>query len=135
MLTPTDLLNVYGAADNEPKETVSKASSVVVISSVMFANIFGKSVTTPATASTTAVNAHVHQAMRLVCSAVHSTYVNAPYHVLPPVLVLYDQFVAAQMHPTTTDAFVPPTSNKDEGDAVMADADIEKEASVTAVVN
>ncbi|KAJ2834211.1 NET1-associated nuclear protein 1 [Coemansia sp. 'formosensis'] len=138
VLTPTGLLNVYGAADNEPKEIVSKvSSSAVAMSSAVFANIFGKSGKTPvpAAASTTAANAHVRQAMRLVRSAVQSAYVNAPYHVLPPVSALYDQFVTAQMHPATADALVPSTSDEDEEDAVMADADIEKEASVAAVVN
>lgn len=37
------------------------------------------------------------QALRLVKSALQSTYLNAPYHVLPPVLSLYDQFVSTQL--------------------------------------
>ncbi|KAJ2060194.1 NET1-associated nuclear protein 1 [Coemansia sp. S146] len=130
VLTPTGLLNVYGASDNEHKETaVSKASSAVALSSAAFANIFGKSKATPAAVSSVAANAHVRQAMRLVRSAVQSAYVNAPYHVLPPVSALYDQFVTAQMHPTTPDTLVTSTS-EDAEDTVMAEADTEEESTV-----
>ncbi|KAJ1909517.1 NET1-associated nuclear protein 1, partial [Coemansia sp. S17] len=123
VLTPTGLLNVYGANDNDNKEIVSKQSSAVAMSSATFANIFGKSKAAPAAAvSSTAANAHVRQAMRLVRSAVQSAYVNAPYHVLPPVSALYDQFVTAQMHPTTLDTIVTSVS-EDAEDTVMADAE------------
>ncbi|KAJ2449621.1 hypothetical protein GGF42_004718, partial [Coemansia sp. RSA 2424] len=70
----------------------------------------------------TAGNAHVRQAMRLVRSAVQSAYVNAPYHVLPPVSALYDQFVTAQMHPATSD-LPPALAGEDCEDSVMADAE------------
>ncbi|KAJ2161517.1 hypothetical protein IW139_004672, partial [Coemansia sp. RSA 353] len=44
-------------------------------------------------------NAQVRATMRLVRSAVQSSYVNAPFHVLPPVKSLYTQFVTAQLLP------------------------------------
>ncbi|KAJ1815059.1 NET1-associated nuclear protein 1, partial [Coemansia sp. RSA 2675] len=128
VLTPTGLLNIYGATDNDHKETViSKASPAKAMSSAVFANIFGKpnSAPAPVAGSGVAANAHVRQAMRLVRSAVQSAYVNAPYHVLPPVSALYDQFVTAQMHPTTPDIPVPTTSD-DVEDAVMADTEKEE---------
>ncbi|KAJ2491045.1 NET1-associated nuclear protein 1 [Coemansia sp. RSA 2050] len=135
VLTPTGLLNIYGATDSDQKETVvpKAASTAKAMSSAVFANIFGKPKTTPTpvTASGAATNSHVRQAMRLVRSAVQSAYVNAPYHVLPPVSALYDQFFTAQMHPTTPDTLVPSTSD-DAEDTAMADTETEEKTLETA---
>ncbi|KAJ2739472.1 NET1-associated nuclear protein 1, partial [Coemansia sp. BCRC 34301] len=132
VLTPTGLLNIYGAVSDERKEPtiVTKPSAATAMSSVAFANIFGKpSAAAPSgTNGAVAANPHVRQAMRLVRSAVQSAYVNAPYHVLPPVSALYDQFVTAQMHPAPS-VCSPSPVEEDSEDSVMVDAELNEPSS------
>ncbi|KAJ2885482.1 NET1-associated nuclear protein 1, partial [Coemansia aciculifera] len=143
VLTPAGLLNLYGAVDDERKDHAVVANkpqqvsaTATAISSVVFANIFGKSnKVAPAEhkAEATTANVHVRQAMRLVRSAVQSAYVNAPYHVLPPVSALYDQFVTAQMHPATST--LPPTLAEEDADMVDVEKDQEPAIAVAGTSN
>ncbi|KAJ1965429.1 NET1-associated nuclear protein 1 [Dipsacomyces acuminosporus] len=111
VLTPTGLLNVYAAKSDTltALENVSATKTKSVepaghgLEHSVFASIFGEN-RQPANAAdeqkaAPSANAHVRNAMRLVRSAVQSAYVNAPFHVLPPISSLYDQFVTAQLQP------------------------------------
>ncbi|KAJ1896474.1 NET1-associated nuclear protein 1 [Kickxella alabastrina] len=124
VLTPTGLLNVYGAeSDDEaiaramdaaPATSVSTAA--VPMQSSAFASIFGAQ-NKPAADSVVplvSANPHVRSAMRLVRSAVQSAYINAPHHVLPPVSALYDQFVKAHLAPRVDIALEDTAAEEDQ---------------------
>ncbi|KAJ1931713.1 hypothetical protein FBU59_006620 [Linderina macrospora] len=110
ILTAAGRLNVYAAESDTlafkhtkdtPLGSEKAGAAARTMDSKVFSSIFGKS--KPRTSSadsldaSAATNPHVRNAMRLVRSAVHSAYVNAPHHVLPPVSALFDQFVTQQL--------------------------------------
>ncbi|KAJ1858306.1 NET1-associated nuclear protein 1 [Coemansia sp. RSA 1822] len=97
VLTPSGLISVYGAQVDSRSEVAPSAYGRRMESSA-FADIFGMQKSVAAEAPILA-NAQVRATMRLVRSAVQSSYVNAPFHVLPPVRSLYTQFVTAQLLP------------------------------------
>ncbi|KAJ2582142.1 hypothetical protein EV177_010341, partial [Coemansia sp. RSA 1804] len=104
VLTPLGLINVYAAesdADAFARSTLSLRSAVDPadvdaaprpMPSVLFSSIFGGSAPASTTAAVSPVagaddsassRAHVRAALRLARSAVRSSYVSAPLHVLP----------------------------------------------------
>ncbi|KAJ1741352.1 NET1-associated nuclear protein 1 [Coemansia sp. RSA 989] len=141
-LTPSGLLSVYGAESDTPSFTSTdfkKAPGSNTLGQPMessaFASIFGsqpEQQQQPEKVELLA-NAQVRSAMRLVRTAVQSSYVNAPYHVLPPVPSLFNQFATAQLVPvaTTDEAPVPDTDKMDiDSDTEMIDdqADLKEQA-------
>ncbi|KAJ2133069.1 NET1-associated nuclear protein 1 [Coemansia sp. RSA 1807] len=97
VLTPSGLISVYGAHVDSKNKVVPSMQGRRMESSA-FKDIFGMQKPVAAEAPILA-NAQVRATMRLVRSAVQSSYVNAPFHVLPPVKSLYTQFVTAQLLP------------------------------------
>ncbi|KAJ2808931.1 NET1-associated nuclear protein 1 [Coemansia guatemalensis] len=137
VLTPTGLLSVYGALsdaaesgsgtlDNSEEQKPLHDQSRAMESTV-FASIFGNlqpiesnhmETDLPAIADT-----NVRSTMRLVRSAVQSSYVNAPHHVLPPVSALFQQFVSAQLAPIDEQKDATTQDQMDEDDLIIDSAD------------
>ncbi|KAJ2356238.1 NET1-associated nuclear protein 1 [Coemansia erecta] len=132
VLTPSGLLSVYGAESDSLSAvgTLSVAPQGHAMESSAFADIFGaqgKKKPSTGEAADASANAQVRSTMRLVRSAVQSSYINAPYHVLPPVSSLYTQFVTAQLLPQAAEPSGDSAEAADS-DAEMANADADVEA-------
>ncbi|KAJ2079957.1 NET1-associated nuclear protein 1 [Coemansia sp. RSA 988] len=132
VLTPTGLLSVYGALSDAPESgagTLDNAEQHQLfgqsrpMESSVFASIFGHTqpvknnhmeTDLPAVADT-----NVRSTMRLVRSAVQSSYVNAPHHVLPPVSALFDQFASAQLAPIVEQPAATAQEQMNEDDSLV----------------
>ncbi|KAJ1664476.1 NET1-associated nuclear protein 1 [Coemansia sp. RSA 1813] len=146
VLTPQGLINVYSAesefsafaratqALRTSVDPTDVESSARPMESAVFSSIFGNTPSiAPQNQKALAPNAHtqhVRSALRLVRSAVQSSYVNAPHHVLPPVSSLFTQFVSSQLLPATTTTNDALAKNDTAGSNVAAtnngaDSDIE----------
>ncbi|KAI8319329.1 WD40 repeat-like protein [Martensiomyces pterosporus] len=137
VLTQMGLLDVYAAESEalafaKASETARSAKAADPKSHALdhsaFASIFGSSAkeesAKKAELPAPSANAHVRSAMRLVRSAVQSAYVNAPYHVLPPIASLFDQFVTAQFQPKTESDERQAASAKDAAEKVDEDVEM-----------
>ncbi|KAI9502368.1 quinon protein alcohol dehydrogenase-like superfamily [Coemansia spiralis] len=110
VLTPRGLINVYAAeaestafarAARELRTRPDLEGAARPMDGAVFSGIFGGS-RGPTKRHESAGGQHVRAAMRLVRSAVQSAYAGAPHHVLPPVALLFEQFVQSQLPPRPT---------------------------------
>ncbi|KAJ2609805.1 NET1-associated nuclear protein 1 [Coemansia sp. RSA 1365] len=153
VLTPAGLLSVYGALSDaresksgmldNAKQQLQLDGQSRPMESTVFASIFGNSQSAETNRMETdlpvTADANVRSTMRLVRSAVQSSYVNAPHHVLPPVSALFQQFVFAQL-PPIDDQHEATTQDKMDEDDPMLDASqsedvVDNQTSTTAAVD
>ncbi|KAJ2525449.1 NET1-associated nuclear protein 1 [Coemansia sp. RSA 2049] len=157
VLTPLGLINVYAAesdADAFARSTLSLRSAVDPadvdaaprpMPSVLFSSIFGGSAPASTTAAVSPVagaddsassRAHVRAALRLARSAVRSSYVSAPLHVLPSVDLLFERFAAAQLlpPPNQTTTTVEESVSKSETELYPADDASASDVEMTDVI-
>ncbi|KAJ1718245.1 hypothetical protein LPJ61_006736, partial [Coemansia biformis] len=135
VLTPTGLISVYGAESEESAFAAHKSrrnadATAHKMSSAAFSSIFGAQPAAPAPTdgalptAGSAADTRVRSTMRLMRTAVQSSYIDAPHHVLPPVASLFDQFVTAQLLPSPAKADDAQAGPADaDGDMGMTDAD------------